>query len=165
MKRERGSRSRSVAAKPANEGSRQTTRAQRGFALVPLTREESHHLTVEASLAGKPALFILDTGAGGTILDSAALAPYGLRLRKGSQEGGGVGPSAAPIHYVGGEHRLRLGAADLSKVRLQTMDLSVVNSMRKRKGKGPVAGILGGDVLWPRQAVIDYGKAVLLIAV
>ena len=141
-----------------------TTSTQRRFALVPLTREESDHMTVEASLAGKPARFILDTGAGATIVDLAAVTRYGLRLLRGSKEGGGVGSSTTPMRYVGGQHRLRLGAADLSGMRLQAIDLSAVNEMRKRKKKAPVAGIIGADILRSRQAVIDYGRQVLLIA-
>src|SRR5262245_21577357 len=98
-----------------------TSRTQRRFVLVPLTREKTDHMTVVASLAGKPARFILDTGAGATILDMAAVTRYGLRLMRSSQEGGGVGSNTTPIHYVAGEHRLRLGAADLSGIRLQTI--------------------------------------------
>src|SRR5262245_333569 len=141
-----------------------TTSTPRRFVLVPLTSEESHHMIVEASLAGKPARFILDSGAGATVLDLAAVTRYRLRLLRGSREGVGVGSGTTPIRYVGGKHRLRLGAANLSGMRLQAIDLSVVNETRKRKKKAPVAGIIGADVLRSRQAVIDYGRQVLLVA-
>jgi len=141
-----------------------TTRTQQHFVVVPLTIEGSHHMTVEATLAGKPARFILDPGSGATIVDMAAATRYGLRLERSSSEGGGIGSSTTPMRYVGSQHRLRLGAVDLSGMRLQAIDLSAVNEMRKRKKKAPVAGLIGADILTSRQAVIDYGRSVLLIA-
>src|SRR5262245_2429303 len=106
-----------------------TTRSQRHFVVVPLTREASDHMTVEASLAGKPARFILDSGAGETIVDSAEATRYGLRLLGRSKDGGGVGARTTPLRYIGGQHRLRLGTADLSEMRLQAIDLSAINEM------------------------------------
>ena len=66
----------------------------RRFVLVPLMREKSHHITVEARLAGRSARFIVDTGAGGTIVDASAAMEYKLKVRSRCKKGGGVGSSA-----------------------------------------------------------------------
>jgi aspartyl protease len=65
-----------------------TAKNRRPFVLVPLKREKSHHITVEARLAGRPARFIVDTGAGGTIIDLSAAAEFKLKLRPHSKKGG-----------------------------------------------------------------------------
>ena len=54
---------------PWQGGDHMTVKNLGTFVLVPVTREKSHHITVEARLAGRPARFIIDTGAGGTIVD------------------------------------------------------------------------------------------------
>ena len=62
--------------------------------LVPFRLERSGHITVTATLGGEEARFIVDTGAGGTCLDSGALEGRGLKLSKRTQKGGGVGDAS-----------------------------------------------------------------------
>jgi predicted aspartyl protease len=71
----------------------------RPFVMVQLVREKSHHITVLARLAGLPARFVVDTGAGGTVLDAGAVARYKLKLSSASRKGGGVGSAAMRMNY------------------------------------------------------------------
>ncbi|MGH7681307.1 MAG: retropepsin-like aspartic protease [Candidatus Eiseniibacteriota bacterium] len=130
---------------------------------MPLTREKSHHITVEARLDGRPARFIIDTGAGGTIVDSSAAAEYKLKLRLRSKKGGGVGSTSMPMGSVA-KHDLRLAGIDLSNTKLLTIDLSHVNAGLKKAKVNPVVGVIGADVLWRHHAVIDYGKGLMLVS-
>ena len=128
--------------------------------LVPLVREKSHHITVEARLGGRPARFIVDTGAGGTIVDSSAAPRYKLDLRARSQRATGVGASVAMSSVA--KHDLALAGVDLSETKLRTLDLSHVNAGLGKAGVRPVVGVLGADVLWRHKAVIDYEKGLML---
>jgi len=133
------------------------------FVLIPIIREKSHHITVEALLSGRPARFILDTGAGGTIIDSAAVAQYKLKLSSASRKAGGVGSAAMRMGYIV-QHDLTLCELDLSGTKLLTLDLSHVNAGLKKAKVEPVVGVIGADVLWNRRAVIDYDRGVLLLS-
>lgn len=133
------------------------------FVLIPIIREKSHHITVVARLAGRPARFIVDTGAGGTILDSDAVAKYKLRLSSASRKGGGVGSAAMRMNYVA-THDLTLSDLDLSRTKLLTLDLSHVNAGLKKSKVEPVVGVLGADVLWRHHAVIDYDRGLMILS-
>jgi len=139
------------------------TKAVRPFVLIPIVREKSHHITVVARLAGRPARFIIDTGAGATIVDSHAAARYKLKLSPGARKGGGVGSVVMQMNHVA-KHDLSLLNLDLSDTRLLTLDLSHVNAGLKRARVQPVVGVLGADVLWRRNAVIDYSRGVMLLS-
>jgi len=133
------------------------------FVLVPLIREKSHHITVVARLAGQPARFVVDTGAGGTVFDAGSVARYKLKLSSASRKGGGVGSAAMRMNYVA-RHDLTLLDLDLSDIKLLTLDLSHVNVGLTRAKVEPVVGVLGADVLWRRHAVIDYDRGLMLLA-
>jgi predicted aspartyl protease len=139
------------------------TKAARKFVLVPFVREKSRHISVEARLRGRPVRFIVDTGAGVTCVDSTALARFKLELSAASRKGGGVGSSTMKMSYVA-RHDLELAGVDLSAVKLISLDLSHVNAGFKREKVKPVVGVLGANVLWRHQAVIDYARGLMLLS-
>ena len=139
------------------------TKPIRQFVLIPLIREKSHHITVAARLAGRSARFIIDTGAGGTIIDSEAVSRYKLKLSSASRKGGGVGSAAMRMNYVA-KHDLTLFDLDLSDTKLLTLDLSHANAGLKKAKVEPVVGVLGADVLWRCHAVIDYDRGLMLLS-
>ena len=139
------------------------TKTLRQFVLIPLIREKSHHITVVARLAGRPARFMVDTGAGGTILESHAVSQYKLKLSSASRKGGGVGSAAMRMNYVA-KHDLTLFDLDLSDLKLLTLDLFHVNAGLKKSKVEPVVGVLGADVLWRHHAVIDYDRGLMLLS-
>ena len=135
----------------------------RQFVLIPIIREKSHHITSVARLSGRAARFIIDTGAGGTILDSEAVSLYKLELSSASDKAGGVGAAAMRMNYVA-KHDLTLCELDLSSTKLLTLDLSHVNAGLKKAKVEPVVGVLGADVLWRHHAVIDYDRGLMLLS-
>jgi len=139
------------------------TKDKRQFVLIPIIRDKSNHIVVIAKLAGRPARFVVDTGAGGTAIDSGAVSRYKLKLSSASHEAGGLGSAAKLMNYVA-KHDLTLSGLDLSNTKLLTVDLSHVNAGLKKKGVKPWVGILGADVLWSRHAVIDYSRGVMLLS-
>jgi predicted aspartyl protease len=140
-----------------------TTKAARKFVLVPFVREKSRHISVEARLRGRPVRFIVDTGAGPTCVDSAALVRFKLELSAASRKGGGVGSSSMKMTYIA-RHDLTLAGIDLSAIKLISLDLSHVNADFKRTKMKPIVGVLGSDVLWRHEAVIDYARGLMLLS-
>lgn len=139
------------------------TKNMRQFVAIPFIREKSHHITVRARLAGRSARFIVDTGAGGTILDSKAVSRYKLKLSSASRKAGGVGSAPTRMNYVA-KHDLALMGLDLSDTKLLTLDLSHVNTGLKKAKVEPVVGVLGADVLWRGHAIIDYDRSLILLS-
>jgi hypothetical protein len=102
----------------------------REFVLVPIVREKSRHIVVVAELSGRRARMVIDTGAGGTVIDSGAVERFGLKLSKASRKGGGVGSVAMRLTYVA-KHDLKIADLDLSDIKLLTLDLSHVNAVNR----------------------------------
>jgi hypothetical protein len=61
-------------------------------------------------------------------------------------------------------HDLDLAGVDLSAIKLISLDLSHVNAGFKRDKVKPIVGVLGADVLWRHQAVIDYARSSMLLS-
>jgi hypothetical protein len=58
---------------------------------------------------------------------------------------------------------LRLGPVRLRDVAAWTFDLGHVNRALASRGGVPVDGAVGGDLLRPAEAVIDYARATLYL--
>jgi hypothetical protein len=140
-----------------------TAKAARKFVLVPFVREKSRHISVEARLRGRPVRFIVDTGAGATCVDSTVLGRFKLELSSASRKSGGVGSSIMKMTYVA-RHDLELAGVDLSAIKLTSLDLSHVNLSFEREKVKPIVGVLGADVLWRHQAIIDYARGLMLLS-
>ena len=136
--------------------------AAHGYAAVPLQVNAVGHFECEAHVNDRPARLLLDTGASHTVLATPSAERLGLRTT----------PSAERAHGVGASHHatetavldeLRLGAVRLRDVTVWTFDLSHVNHALAARGGAAVDGALGGDVLRPAEAVIDYARATLYL--
>jgi hypothetical protein len=133
------------------------------YIVVPLLREKSHHVSITATLAGMPARFLVDTGAGGTVIHWEAMAKYGLTVSGASRRGGGVGSASMRLQSIA-KHDLRVGPLDLSAVKLLAMDLAHVNAGLALAKVAPIAGVLGADILWAHGAMLDYAKGIMLLS-
>jgi len=140
-----------------------TKKIRQAFVLVPFISEKSRLITVEARLAGRSARFLIDTGAGRSILDSSAASEFNLLVRSRSRVGYGAGSAAIAVGRIA-KHDLRLGGVDLSKTKLRTIDLSHVNAGLAKAEVRPIVGVIGADVLRRHKAVIDYGRSLLLLS-
>ena len=132
-------------------------------AMIPFQREKTGHITVVALLSGKPARFLVDTGAGGTCIHAELLQQYKLNLTSKTKKGGGVGSSTMKMTSVA-SHDLSLQGVDLSAFKLIAIDLShVVAGLAKEKVEA-IVGVLGADVLHRKHAVIDYARSIILLS-
>jgi clan AA aspartic protease (TIGR02281 family) len=133
-----------------------------GFAAVPLRVNAVGHFEIAAEVNGQPARLLLDTGASHTVLATPSAARLGLRTTPSAERAGGVGASDHATETAQIDE-LRLGAVRLLGVAAWTFDLAHVNAALEARGGTPVDGALGGDVLRPAEAVIDYARATLYL--
>lgn len=131
--------------------------------LVPFIRQSTGHITVLARLTQKAALFVVDTGAGGTVIHNGALKRYKLELTGRLYKSAGMGVSGVQLTAVA-SHDLHVGLANLSGFKLHALDLSHVIEGLVKANVPPIIGILGADVLHQRHAVIDYRRQCIVLS-
>jgi len=125
-----------------------------GFRAVPLrTLPTGHHL-VEVQLNGRPGTFVLDTGAGGTVLHQAFAEQFGVTGTALSQGGAiGLGGSQSVSRFA--IQNFTIGPVSTRLSRVSTLNLGqVVNALTPIAGR-QVHGVAGQDVLSQHRAVID----------
>ena len=118
---------------------------------------------MEGLLGGRPARFVVDTGAGATCIHAELLKHFKLALSTFSRKGGGVGTSAMRVTTVKAQD-LSLGGVDLSAIKLMALDLSHVNHGLAQARVAPIAGVLGADVFLRHGAVIDYARSCIVLS-
>lgn len=121
-----------------------------------------HHL-VESHVNDRTAWFILDSGAGMSVIDDAHASAYGLNdassLRREDSAGLG-GPIELTYHAT---DRFNLGTIDTGVVEIVTADLNGALQTFSRRYDVEIEGIVGQDVLSALNAVIDVGARRVLV--
>lgn len=106
-------------------------------------------ILVPVSVNGRRASFLLDTGAGATVLDAALARELGLEGRGRLQARGAAGSDAAAFVTV---ERFELPGVELRGQTVVTLDLAPVAEAIGR----PVDGVLGYDFLSRFAVRMDY---------
>ncbi|MEO1922769.1 MAG: retropepsin-like aspartic protease [Sphingomonadaceae bacterium] len=133
-----------------------------GYISIPLRTLASGHHIVAGSINGVPATFVVDSGAGRTVVHSPYVAQFFLDTSSGEQgtaigAGGSTAVSAAPIR------ELMISTTRTSLERVYAMDLThVVNALDSLAGD-PIHGIVGQDVMQAQHAIIDVQEARLYL--
>lgn len=134
-----------------------------GFTAVPLrsARTTGHHL-VAASINGREGVFVLDTGANVSVIDSDHAGYFGL---------GGQRPSVGGAVVLGGSNAARqvaieslsLGGVAIRQRRMVLTDLGPLGDALAPLAGGAVHGLIGQDVLKEHRAIIDVERPLLYL--
>jgi hypothetical protein len=131
------------------------TLALDGYSSIALTRMKTGHLTVQAHINGVPGRFVLDTGAGRSVIETARHAKFKLaRIDAASGVAIGAGGNV-PLRMSHG-NRLQIGRYVDFGFTAYLMPLQQVNLAFLRRGQERIDGVIGADVLRSGAAVIDY---------
>jgi len=122
----------------------------------------NYHLFVNVLVNDKKCLFIIDTGASGSVID---LTYYTQKLEAKhktiDQEVRGLHSTQNQTH-IGKLKTFSIGTLALKNLHVSCIDLSHVNGAYKQHGlKLKIQGILGSDLLLKWGAVIDYQDLIL----
>jgi len=132
-----------------------------GFTSIPMTALASGHHSVSVTLNGKPGAFLVDTGAGATVIHEPYLRHFALTASAagtGANAQGKMKLDAVPVaaFAVGGTAtRLR---------RIYAMDLSYIVDAVSAESAQPIEGLIGQDVLRDQKALIDVDRSILYLA-
>jgi hypothetical protein len=134
-----------------------------GFTAIPLrsARTTGHHL-VSASINGREGVFVLDTGANVSVIDSDHAEHFRLGGGKASVGGAVVLGGANAARQVRIES-LSLGGVTIRQRRMVLTDLGPLGDALAPLAGGAVHGLIGQDVLKEHRAVIDVERPLLYI--
>ncbi|HZG08220.1 MAG TPA: retropepsin-like aspartic protease [Allosphingosinicella sp.] len=132
-----------------------------GFAAVPLRELSSGHHLVDATVNGRKATFILDTGANLSVVHAPEAKGMGLP-EKGQPTGAlGLGGGMKAQQVV--LERMEIGGIPIRRNRIMTSDLSQLVHVLGQMSRNRIAGIIGQDVMKEHRAVIDVARPILFL--
>ncbi|MGI8956653.1 MAG: aspartyl protease family protein [Chthoniobacterales bacterium] len=135
------------------------------FQALPLERSQQNHLLIRAEINGKRALLGVDTGAPVSAISASRRAHFGLTALPGSSK---LPPRLrinGGFNRVTIAHHLRLGALTLVDEPMVVVDLSGPARAAHEFHEQELDGILGADILFPTEAVLDCRKQVLFMKI
>ena len=113
------------------------------------------HLQLNATVNGVEGIFILDTGAGYTVMEAERMEKFGLIPETTEETATGAGGTNLKMQISQG-NQLKLENLVIENTVLAMIDLSHVNNAFLAMGFETVDGVLGADILADYDAVIDY---------
>ena len=133
-----------------------------GYTAIQMTRNIVGHFEVAVLVNGREALFLVDTGASGTVIARESAARLELEMRESDVKAGGIGTSEHAV-ALGEIETLTLQSLRVEALPIRIIDMSHVNLALERHGGRGVDGVIGGDLLSARSAIIDYARATLYL--
>jgi predicted aspartyl protease len=137
--------------------------AKKGYIAIKLNKLIIGHIYMEGTLNGVKGKFILDSGAGATVLDQKVKDKFHINTSKGNDVPAAGAGSATLTARMVPDNTLVLGGYKKEKFTVTVMDLDNVNSALKSVGIAPFDGVVGADILSMGKAVIDYSNMTLYL--
>ena len=134
------------------------------FEALPLARSRQNHLIVQAFVNGKPALLGVDTGAPVSAIALNRREHFGLIGVTGSKLPARLQINGA-FNSVAIARNFRLGALSLVDEPVVVIDLGGSSRAARVLHEQEIDGILGADILFPTQAVLDCQRQLLFLKV
>lgn len=136
-----------------------------GYNTVPIRQNAAGQLIIDAKINTVAGAYILDTGAGTTVIDSRQVDTLKLTLnhKEALLTGGGVGAHGMeniPSHH----NTIEIGSYKLSNLSVAVMSLDTAwQSLASVGAHDELFGIIGFDILKSGNAIIDYGSMTLYL--
>ncbi len=135
--------------------------ARSGYTRVPMAIEQGH-FTVPCLLEGHPYRMVVDTGSFITLVDRAFMRRQGVFGARTRLSGENINGHTHPVTAT----RFRqfvVGAFTFPSVPVGITDLSEAWNSKVIDNRPPLVGLLGGELLAERSAVIDIGAMALYL--
>lgn len=150
------------------QGARRAPRAQPvretiQFQALPLERSRQNHLLVRAFINGKPALLGVDSGAPVSAIAIHRRAHFGMTPAPANAKIPTRLRINGTYNSVAIARNLRLGALNLVDEPMVVLDLDGSSRAARLMNEQAIDGILGADILFPTEAVLDCKEQVLIL--
>ncbi len=132
---------------------------QLGYVSVPLRRTPLGHLELDATVNGKPARLLVDTGASGTVIDKTSAERFAIQCHDDPVQAVGCGFAAPAEKAILDE--LRLADLEIDDLDVSVVDLSQINAGLEQAKAQPIDGIIGSNIMIERNGIIEYASDTL----
>jgi len=133
-----------------------------GYEKIPLKKLISGHLYLNMKLNSINGGFILDTGAGATVIESKRKDKFKMVVEQTDETATGAGGTNLQMQ-ISKENEIFIESVHLTKYELTLMNLDHVNQAFASIGIEEVDGVIGADILEDKKAVIDYKNLILYL--
>jgi predicted aspartyl protease len=133
----------------------------RGFRKMPIRVGEGN-LYVDGAVNGSPARLMIDTGAFATLLHHEYVRRMRIPLHNTRYSSAAVNLSQRRIQ-VARIRRLSVGSVNIVGREFGVVDLEGLIHSDLLRGKPPVAGLLGAEILRSHHGIIDFGTRTLYL--
>ena len=128
--------------------------------------DASYHIMVEAVFNKKyQGNLIIDTGASKSVIDFGFAQPIAHSIEALEEQNSSGINSLIHEAHVGTIKKFSIGKLEIKDYQTVLLDLTHINSMYAQYSDKTIAGLLGSDFLVDYNAVIDYGKNVLILKI
>lgn len=128
---------------------------------VNMIQPEGNLTFINANVKGKNVMFLLDSGAGSTVLDKDQLDDYGLTSVLAGSEFQGIGGSNQ-LYIVNNLDNITIDNLEFT-VKCKASNLSNVVSLIRESSGIQIIGILGSDFFTEHGVIFDYREKVFFI--
>jgi hypothetical protein len=128
---------------------------------VNMIQPEGNLTFIKANVNNKDVVFLLDSGAGSTVLDKDQLDSYGLTYVEAGSEFQGVGGSNQ-LYIVTNLNKITIEGKEFS-ISCKASNLSNVVSLIRDASGIQIIGILGSDFFTEHNVIFDYKEKAFFI--
>jgi len=133
-----------------------------GYEKIALDKLRSGHLHFKLKLNGVIGSFILDTGAGATVVEENRRDKFKMKVKKSDEIATGAGGTDIQTHESN-NNLIAINSLILKNYKLVLMSLDYVNQALVSMDIEEVDGIVGADILEDKEAIIDYSNLILYL--
>lgn len=133
--------------------------ATQGFVKTKYIRLDSGHALVEGQINGVYGHFIIDSGAGGTVVHRTQAARFSLMPKRHAGTATGVGGNMDVLGTT--VESMQIGESKVALDAIYIMDLSHVLDALSPFTEHKIDGVIGQDFLQSHHAIIDIAEDTL----
>ena len=129
-----------------------------GYQQVKLKKSKTQHLLMKGFINDVPANFLLDTGAGATVMDLNQAEIFDVNYKK-VEDDEAAGLSGEKMNmFESKDAHLNIDGFEVSDMIIRLIDMGPLNALLQVKKSNQIHCIVGADILEKYIAVIDYNK-------
>ncbi len=136
---------------------------RKNYSPIKLQRYPTGHLITQLKVNGSPGKFILDTGAGATIIENQRQDKFHLIVKMDSIKATGAGGSDMAVQSSERNTIELDGGVQEKDLTLKLISLENINGALRRLHLEEIDGIIGADLLMKNSAIIDYKNLILYL--